>query len=102
MPGGHPKDANVGLGMVLQAWPEDPEANAQAAIAFPDMSKDVYVGDCQNDGPCLGPYHNTGPNTGPNLADPKRDHNFDNPPCGQCHITHKTRQRRAKAQVTVP
>ena len=21
-----------------------------------------------------------GPNTGPNLGDPKRDHNFDNPP----------------------
>ena len=24
----------------------------------------------------LGPYYNTGPN----LGDPKRDHNFDNPP----------------------
>ena len=30
----------------------------------------------------LGPYYNTGPNTGPNLGDPKRDHNFDNPPTG--------------------
>ena len=40
-----------------------------------------HVGDCQNDGPFLGPYYNTGPNTGPNLGDPKRDHNFDNPPC---------------------
>ena len=38
------------------------------------------VGDCQNYGPFLGPYYNTGPNTGPNLGDPKRDHNFDNPP----------------------
>ena len=28
----------------------------------------------------MGPYYNTGPNTGPNLRDPKRDHNFDNPP----------------------
>ena len=28
-------------------------------------------------GPFLGPYYNTGPN----LGDPKRDHNFDNPPC---------------------
>ena len=34
------------------------------------------VGDCQHYGPFLGPYYNTGPN----LGDPKRDHNFDNPP----------------------
>ena len=40
-----------------------------------------HVGDCQNYGPLLGPYYNTGPNSGPNLGDPKRDHNFDNPPC---------------------
>ena len=40
------------------------------------------MGDCQNYGPFLGPYYNTGPNTGPSLGDPKRDHNFDNPPCG--------------------
>ena len=33
-------------------------------------------GDCQNYGPFLGPYYNTGPS----LGDPKRDHNFDNPP----------------------
>ena len=39
------------------------------------------MGNCQNYGPFLGPYYNTGPNTGPNLGDPKRDHNFDNPPC---------------------
>ena len=39
-----------------------------------------HLGDCQNYGPFLGPYYNTGPNTGPNLGDPKRDHNFDNPP----------------------
>ena len=38
------------------------------------------MGDCQNYGPFLGPYYNTGPNTGPSLGDPKRDHNFDNPP----------------------
>ena len=38
------------------------------------------MGDCQNYGPFLGPYYNTGPNTGPFLGDPKRDHNFDNPP----------------------
>ena len=42
--------------------------------------RDSYLGDCQNYGPFLGPYYNTGPNTGPNLGDPKRDHNFDNPP----------------------
>ena len=40
----------------------------------------TYMGNCQNYGPFLGPYYNTGPNTGPNLGDPKRDHNFDNPP----------------------
>ena len=44
------------------------------------------MGDCQNYGPFLGPYYNTGPNTGPNLGDPKRDHNFDNPPCPQLVI----------------
>ena len=38
------------------------------------------MGDCQNYGPFLGPCYSTGPNTGPNLGDPKRDHNFDNPP----------------------
>ena len=36
----------------------------------------LYMGDCQNYGPLLGPLYNTGPNIG----DPKRDHNFDNPP----------------------
>ena len=39
-----------------------------------------HMGDCQNYGPFLGPYYNTGPSTGPNLGDPKRDHNFDNLP----------------------
>ena len=34
------------------------------------------MGDCQKYGPFLGPYYNTGPN----LGDPKRDHNFDNSP----------------------
>ena len=38
------------------------------------------MGDDQNYGPFLGPYYNTGPNAGPNLGDPKRDHNFDDPP----------------------
>ena len=42
--------------------------------------KGKQMGDYQNYGPFLGPYYNTGPNTGPNLGDPKRDHNFDNPP----------------------
>ena len=32
--------------------------------------------------PFLGPDYNTGPNTGSNLGDLKRDHNFDNPPYG--------------------
>ena len=36
----------------------------------------VHMGDCQNYGPFLGLYYNTGPN----LGDPKRDHNFDNLP----------------------
>ena len=35
-----------------------------------------YMGGCQNYGPFLDPYYNTGPN----LGDPERDHNFDNPP----------------------
>ena len=38
------------------------------------------MGNCQNYGPLLGPYFFTGPHTGPNLGDPKRDHNFDNQP----------------------
>ena len=45
-----------------------------------------YMRDCQNYGPFLGPYYNTGPNTGPNLGDPKRDHNFDNPPYTQIYV----------------
>ena len=44
------------------------------------LESTMDVGDCQNYGPFLGPYYNTGPNTGPNLGNPKRDHNFDNPP----------------------
>ena len=40
----------------------------------------MYMWDCQNYGPFWGPYYNTGPNMAPNLGDPKRDHNFDNPP----------------------
>ena len=38
------------------------------------------MGNCQNHGPFLGPYHSTGPN----LGDPKGDHNFDNPPNHAC------------------
>ena len=38
-----------------------------------------HMGGCQNYGPFLGPYYNTGPN----LGDPKRDHNFDNLPYPQ-------------------
>ena len=53
-------------------------------------------GDCQNYGPFLGPYFNTGPNTGPNLGDPKRDHNFDNPPLelrvGESHLAQMRNQ----------
>ena len=49
-------------------------------ISEPKPKIELQVGDCQNYGPFLGPYYNTGPNTGPNLGDPKRDHNFDNPP----------------------
>ena len=40
----------------------------------------LHMGDCQNYAPFLGPNYNTGPNTGLNLGDPKRDHNFDNLP----------------------
>ena len=39
-----------------------------------------HMGNCQNYGPFLGPCYNTGSYTGPNLGDPKRDHNFDNSP----------------------
>ena len=39
------------------------------------------MGDCQNNGPFWDPYYNTGPN----LGDPKRDHNFDNPPYPELH-----------------
>ena len=39
-----------------------------------------HMGDYQNYGHFLDPYFNTGPNTGPNLGNPKKDHNFDNPP----------------------
>ena len=48
------------------------------------------MGDCQNYGPFLGPYYDTGPNTGPNLGDPKRDHNFDNPPCTSRRLPRHT------------
>ena len=41
------------------------------------VPRELNIGDCQNYGPFWGPYYNTGPN----LGDPKRDHNyFDHPP----------------------
>ena len=40
------------------------------------------MGGCQNYGHFLGPCYNPGSNTGLNLGDPKRDHNFDNHPYG--------------------
>ena len=51
-----------------------------------------YMGDCQNHGPFSGPSYNTGPNTGPNLGDPKRDHNFDDPP-HVCKLTGSQKRR---------
>ena len=44
------------------------------------------MGNCQNYGPFLGPYYNTEPN----LGDPKRDHDFDNPPNSQCRQYSQT------------
>ena len=49
------------------------------------------MGDCQNYGPFSGPYYNTGPN---NLGNPKRDHDFDNPP-------HPTPQFLVQTEVVV-
>ena len=54
------------------------QRNASTANDGPLQNE--YLGACQNYGPFLGPYYNTGPNTEPNLGDPKRDHNSDNPP----------------------
>ena len=58
------------------------QASLTCSDVFPrcDASTPLNMGDCQNYGPFLGPYYNTGPNTEPNLGDPKRDHNFDNYP----------------------
>ena len=42
------------------------------------------MGDCQSYGPFSGPCYNTGPN----LGDPKRDHNFDNPPHDSTKFLH--------------
>ena len=60
------------------------------------------LGDCQNYGPFWGPYYNTGPN----LGDPKRDHNFDdNPLFGLPEILSKApganfvRQKRGRASI---
>ena len=64
------------------------ELGQKSAPLLPSKLKMIkqHAGDCQNHGPFLGPYFNTGPNTGPNLGDPKRDHNFDNPPCRNMHL----------------
>ena len=35
----------------------------------------------------VGPCYTTGSNTGPNLGDPKRGHNFDNPPYLETVVT---------------
>ena len=43
-----------------------------------------HMGDCQNYGPFLGPHYNTGPN----LGDPKRGHNFDNSPYDEPRYSH--------------
>ena len=48
-----------------------------SGLSFDALSPfEYYLRDCQNYGPFLGPYYTTGPS----LRDPKRDHNFDNPP----------------------
>ena len=54
-----------------------PKVGAWAWSSSVQPRPKLNVGDCQNYGPFLGPYKKTGPN----LGDPKRDHNFDNPPC---------------------
>ena len=58
------------------------------------------MGDCQNYRPLLGPYYNTGPN----LGDPKKDHNFDNPPGIMCILGSVgiALQRTSPADVPVP
>ena len=61
--------------------PQTPLFSRASVDVFHPQQQARNVGDCQNDGPFLGPYYNTGPNTGPNSGDPKRDHHFDNPPC---------------------
>ena len=59
---------------------------------IPHTIRILLYGDCQNYGPFLGPYYNTGPN----LGDPKRDHNFDNPP----HEQIRFRVRASLASLT--
>ena len=64
------------------------------------------IGDCQNYGPFLGSYYNTGPNTGPNLGDPKRDHSFDNPPydahCVGSWVLQRTNSTWGTVKTMVP
>ena len=63
-----------------------PQPDVPRSVGYPRP----YLGDCQNYGPFLGPCYNTGPNTGPNLGDPKREHNFDNPPLTYKRGTKRT------------
>ena len=53
------------------------------------------MGDCQNYGPCLGPYYNTGAN----LGDPKRDHDFDNPPYDSAQAKQRALNRGARSKA---
>ena len=71
-------------------------ARCCAHLARMNVSVVVFsIGDCQNYGPFLGLYCNTGLNTGPNLGDPKRDQNFDNLPYRD-YIKHKVQGFRVK------
>ena len=64
----------------------------QMHILQKDLAPEThYMGNCQNYGPFLGPYYNTGPSTGPTLGDPKRDHNFDS---SSHQLSHRTLKRK--------
>ena len=60
----------------------DRHQGARVSVLLNPKGPCRYMGGYQKYGPFLGPCYNTGTNTGPNLGDPKRDHNFDNPPYG--------------------
>ena len=66
---------------------------------YPRSAHQIHLGDCQNYGPFLGPYYNTGPN----LGDPKRDHNFDSPPFGfSSHSSSKPSSHSPETQICRP